>query len=72
MQLTLTILTIVISLLLILVVLVQQRGAGVGQAFGGESTVYRTRRGAERFLFTLTIILGTLYVAVAIATIAFS
>ena len=60
---------IVISILLIITVLLQQRGAGLGQAFGGESAVYRTRRGAERFLLYLTIVLALLYVISALANV---
>lgn len=71
MQLALTTITNLIAILLILTVLVQQRGTGLGGTFGGESTVYRTRRGAEKFLFRLTIFLGILYVIMAIANIIF-
>ncbi len=71
-SLLLRIITLVVASLLIITILVQQRGTGLGQAFGGESTVYRTRRGAERFLFRLTIILAIIFVLIAIATILFS
>lgn len=67
-----TFLTILISLssiLLIITILLQQRGAGIGRAFGGESAVYRTRRGAERFLLWLTIVLAIIFVASAIANV---
>jgi preprotein translocase subunit SecG len=60
---------IVLSLLLILGIVLQQRGAGLGGAFGGDnfaSTFYK-RRGAEKFLFYATIIVALLYVATAIA-----
>jgi protein translocase SecG subunit len=59
---------IVITLLLILGIVLQQRGAGLGGAFGGDnfaSTFYK-RRGAEKFLFYATVILAILYVASAI------
>jgi protein translocase SecG subunit len=45
---------IILSLLLIIGIVLQQRGAGLGGAFGGDnfaSTFYK-RRGAEKFLFT--------------------
>jgi protein translocase SecG subunit len=60
---------IVLSLLLIVGVVLQQRGASLGGAFGGDnfaSTFYK-RRGAERFLFRATIVVAVLFVAVAIA-----
>ncbi len=43
-------------------ILLQQRGTGLGGAFGGEVTAYRSRRGIERTLFRLTILLGVLFV----------
>ena len=44
-------------------ILLQQRGTGLGGAFGGEVTAYRSRRGIERTLFRLTIALAILFVA---------
>ena len=60
---------ITLSLLLIIGVVLQQRGAGLGGAFGGDnfaSTFYK-RRGAEKFLFNATIVIAILFVATAIA-----
>jgi protein translocase SecG subunit len=60
---------IVLSLLLIIGVVLQQRGAGLGGAFGGDnfaSTFYK-RRGAEKFLFYFTIVIAILFVGTAIA-----
>jgi preprotein translocase subunit SecG len=64
-----TVLTLVQSILavaLTVAILLQQRGAGVGGAFGGEITAYRSRRGIERTLFRLTIVLATLWVVFSI------
>ncbi|HVW82476.1 MAG TPA: preprotein translocase subunit SecG [Candidatus Paceibacterota bacterium] len=60
---------IVFSFLLILGVVLQQRGATLGGAFGGDnfaSTFYK-RRGAEKFLFNATIAVALLLVLAAIA-----
>ncbi len=60
---------ITLSLLLIIGIVLQQRGAGLGGAFGGDnfaSTFYK-RRGAEKFLFNTTIVIALLFVASAIA-----
>jgi protein translocase SecG subunit len=60
---------IILSILLIIGVVLQQRGAGLGGAFGGDnftSTFYK-RRGAEKFLFSASIVLAILFVATAIA-----
>ena len=59
---------ITLSLLLIIGIVLQQRGAGLGGAFGGDnfaSTFYK-RRGAEKFLFNATIVIALLFVAAAI------
>ncbi|MBI2484334.1 preprotein translocase subunit SecG [Candidatus Uhrbacteria bacterium] len=49
------------SLLLIVAILLQQRGTGLGAAFGGEGNVYRTKRGIEKKLFSATIVLAALF-----------
>lgn len=51
---------------LIAAILLQSRGAGLGATFGGESSVYRSRRGVEKRLYQFTIILGILFVGVAL------
>ncbi|MEK7604332.1 MAG: preprotein translocase subunit SecG [Patescibacteria group bacterium] len=58
---------IVLSILLIVGIVLQQRGATLGGAFGGDnfaSTFYK-RRGAEKFLFTATIAVAILLVLAA-------
>ncbi len=63
---------IVLSALLITTILLQRSSAGLGGAFGESSnfsSFFHARRGAERFLFIGTIILGVLFAAVALATL---
>ncbi|HEX5774434.1 MAG TPA: preprotein translocase subunit SecG [Candidatus Paceibacterota bacterium] len=60
---------IVLSLLLILGIVLQNRGASLGGAFGGDnfaSTFYK-RRGAEKFLFNATVVVAILFVLTAVA-----
>ena len=54
---------IVLAVILIGCVLLQQTGASLGGAFGGDnfSAAYHTRRGLEKQLFYTTIIVGTLF-----------
>ena len=54
---------IVLSVLLVACVLLQQTGASMGGAFGGDnfSAAYHTRRGTEKYLFYTTIIVGFLF-----------
>lgn len=47
-------------------ILLQARGTGLSSTFGGESTAYRSRRGLERTLFRLTIMLIVVYVVISL------
>jgi len=66
---TFYIIQIILSILLIISVLMQQRGTGLGGIFGGEGNVYRSRRGVEKFLFYVTIILAILFVSTIIISL---
>ena len=63
---------IILSIALILAILLQVRGGGLGGIFGQADTVFRTRRGAEKTLFQLTIILVVLFIIVSIITLRVS
>lgn len=52
---------LIVSLALILAILLQSRGAGLSSTFGGDSAVYRSRRGIERRLWQFTVILLVLF-----------
>ena len=64
-------LQIIFAILLTASILLQHRGTSLGGAFGGEGNVYRSRRGAEKFLFYATIVLAVVFVSLAIASIVF-
>jgi protein translocase SecG subunit len=59
------IIQIIVSVLLMLAILVQNRGTGLGSAFGGEGNIYRTKRGAEKSLHIATIALAIIFMATA-------
>ena len=61
--------TIISALMLILFVLIQSRGQSLGQAFGGDTNFYRSRRGAEAVIFNATIIFSVLFVLSVILSI---
>lgn len=64
------IIQIVISVALIVVILAQAKGAGgLGGIFGGDSTVYRTRRGVEKTLFNVTIGLALAFFGISIVSV---
>ena len=53
---------ILVSFALMASILLQTRGAGLGATFGGDSSVYRSRRGIEKRLFQFTIVVAVLFV----------
>jgi preprotein translocase subunit SecG len=66
-ELTLNIAQLILAVLLVAAILLQARGTGLGAAFGGGGNVYRTKRGAEKKIFQMTIILSILFFGVALA-----
>lgn len=61
---------IIISVLLVGAILMQERGTGLGSTFGGESQLYRSKRGVERVVFIATIVLSVLFALNAILAVA--
>jgi preprotein translocase subunit SecG len=57
-----------VSVALMASILLQTRGAGLGATFGGDSSVYRSRRGIEKRLFQFTIALAILFVVFCLVT----
>lgn len=67
----LSIIQLVSAVLLIISILLQNRGTGLGSAFGGEGNVYRTKRGMESVLFKATIALAAVFLGVSLLTILY-
>ena len=59
---------IIVSIALIASILLQARGTGLSGTFGGDSAVYRSRRGVERRLWQFTIVLLILFVIFSLAS----
>ncbi len=63
----LNIVQVVLAIVLILAVLLQTKGSTFSGIFGGDSSsVYRTRRGFEKRLFQMTIVLSVVFFLVAL------
>ena len=62
---------IIISIAVIVFILLQVRGAGLGSIFGGSSagSVFKTRRGVERLIFNITIVLVVLFALVSVMSL---
>lgn len=62
---------ILVAVALVVAILLQARGTGLSSTFGGDSAVYRSRRGVERRLWQFTIILAVLFVLFALTAFVF-
>lgn len=62
---------IVISIALIIAILLQQRGDGLGSAFGSGGEFYGTKRGIQKKLFVATIVLGALFIILGVLNLIF-
>lgn len=60
---------IVLSVALILAIMLQVKGGGLGGIFGQADSVYRTRRGIEKTLFQLTVVLAVIFVIISIVAL---
>jgi len=70
MENTLSWLQILLSIILVIVVLLQKSEAGIGGAFGAGNdggVTFHKRRGFEKFIFAMTIVVGILLVGSLIA-----
>lgn len=63
---------IIVSIALIFAILLQARGTGLSGTFGGDSAVYRSRRGIERRLWQFTIALLVLFVVFSLVSFVFA
>jgi len=62
----LPIIQIIISVVMVTAILLQNRGGGLGGAFGSGGSSYHTKRGFEKILFTATIVLAIAFVATSL------
>ena len=67
METVVSIAQIILGIVLIVLIGLEVRGQSMGGFLsGGDSPVYRTRRGFERILFNLTIVVSILFFALSI------
>ncbi len=59
----------VVAVLLMVSILLQNRGAGLGSAFGSDFGGYYTKRGLEKFLLYASIVLAIVFFSLAIANV---
>lgn len=69
MDAALNIITILVSILLISMIMIQTKGSSFGSGFGGDAgSMYTTRRGFEKTLFTATVGVAVLFVVLSIVS----
>jgi len=69
---TINIIQMVLAVLLMVAVLLQAQGTGLGAGFGGEGTVFHTKRGVEKKLHQTTIVIAILFFGTALANVLFN
>lgn len=62
----------IIAAALIGVIMLQTQESGMGSAFGGRSSLHRSRRGVEKTLFQITIGLSVIFFIMALVTVAWA
>lgn len=66
-NLFISIVTLVSGILMIICILLQQRGATLGAGFGASGELYTTRRGLDKSLFDVTIMLVVFFIMSLVA-----
>jgi len=65
----LLVIQVVLLCISVVLILIQNRGAGLSSAFGGNDEVFLTRRGIEKWVVNLTVVAIVLFVIVRIAAL---
>ena len=63
--------TVVSAIILVVSILLQQRGATLGAGFGASGELYTTRRGFDKNLFDVTVIMAVVFVGSILAALIF-
>lgn len=69
MTIYLNIVQLIISAALIGLTVIQSKTAGLGRMFGSDSSIYRTRRGVEKTIFNLTIVLAVVFFVTSLLSV---
>ena len=54
--------TLVSAALLVILILLQSRGASLGAGFGASGELYTTRRGLEKSIFSVTVVVAVIFI----------
>lgn len=56
------IITIISAVLMVILILLQTRGASLGAGFGGTGELFTARRGVDKTMYQVTIVLAVIFV----------
>jgi preprotein translocase subunit SecG len=62
---------IILSAAVITLVILQSKGGGLSRMLGGEGGVYKTRRGFEKTLFNVTVVLIAVFFVFSLLSVMF-
>jgi preprotein translocase subunit SecG len=65
----LNIVQIIVSIALIVLTVLQGKDSGLGRMFGGDSSIHMTRRGAEKTVYNVTIVLAVVFFATSLLSV---
>ncbi len=66
MKTPLRVVQVILAVFLMILILMQSRGTGLGSVFGGDASVFQTRRGIELTLFKFTIGVAAVFLILSI------
>ena len=67
----LNIVQIILSVAVVVLVILQAKGGSLNRMFGGEGGVYKTKRGFEKTLFNVTLVLMVLFFVISLVSVMF-
>jgi preprotein translocase subunit SecG len=68
----LNIIQIIVAAALITLTVMQGKNAGLSRMLGGDSSIYRTRRGVDKTLYNLTVIMAVAFFIISLTTVLVS
>ena len=71
-QRLLSLIQLAVGIFLVIAILSQNKGVGLSNVFGGGDTIYRTKRGLEKWVFYTTIALAVAFIGLSIAVVLVS
>jgi preprotein translocase subunit SecG len=72
MEIALYVAIMLIAIAMVVVILLQVKGGGIGEMLSGEgSGLSRTRRGLEKTLFNITVVLGFVFLLISIVAASY-